>query len=71
MSQILVIPLEIGGGFGAKTAFYFEPPAAVLSRMTGHPVKMTMTRAEVLEATGPGSGSYIRVKMGVKIGDDG
>jgi len=66
VSQVRVIPMEIGGGFGGKTTFYFEPPAAVLSRKTGHPVKMTMTRTEVLEATGPGSGSYTRVKMGVK-----
>lgn len=66
VSQVRVIPMEIGGGFGAKTTFYFEPPAAILSRKTGRPVKMTMTRAEVLEATGPGSGSYTRVKMGVK-----
>ena len=66
VSQVRVIPMEIGGGFGGKTTFYFEPPAAVLSRMTGQPVKMTMTRTEVLEATGPGSGTYSRVKMGVK-----
>ena len=43
-----------------------EPPAAILSRMTGHPVKMVMTRVEVLEATGPGSGSYTKLKMGFK-----
>ena len=66
ISQIRVIPLEIGGGFGGKTTFYFEPPAALLSRMTGRPVKMTMTRTEVLEATGPGSGSYTWCKIGVK-----
>ena len=66
VSQILVVPMEIGGGFGGKTTFYFEPPAALLSRKTGRPVKMTMTRTEVLEATGPGSGTYTKVKMGVK-----
>ena len=32
--------------------------------MTGHPVKMVMTRAEVLRATGPTSGSLLKVKMG-------
>ena len=66
VSQVRVIPMEIGGGFGGKTTFYFEPPAALMSRMTGRPVKMTMTRTEVLEATGPGSGSYTWMKMGVK-----
>ena len=27
---------------------------------------MTMNRAEVLESTGPGAGSYAKVKIGVK-----
>ena len=65
VSQIRVIPLEIGGGFGGKISIYQEPSAAFLSKKTGRPVKMTLTRAEVLEATGPGSGTYTRVKMGV------
>ena len=64
VSQIKVVPMEIGGGFGGKLRTYLEPTAAVLSRKSGHPVKMTMTRAEVLEATGPTSGSYVKVKMG-------
>ena len=38
----------------------------VLSRKTGKPVKMTMTRDEVFNATGPTSGTYIRVKVGAK-----
>ncbi len=33
------------------------------------PVKLTMSRAEVLAATGPTSGSYIRVKMGADATD--
>ena len=36
----------------------------LLSKKTGRPVKMVMTRAEVLRATGPTSGSRIRCKMG-------
>lgn len=66
-SRIVVTPTEIGGGFGGKINVYLEPVAALLSRKTGHrPVKMTMTRAEVLAGTGPTSGSYIRVKMGAR-----
>ena len=65
VSKIKVVPMEIGGGFGGKLASYLEAVAAVLSRKSGHPVKMTMTRAEVLEATGPTPGSYVRLKMGV------
>ncbi|HZA21474.1 MAG TPA: molybdopterin cofactor-binding domain-containing protein, partial [Dehalococcoidia bacterium] len=63
-SRIKVVPLEIGGGFGGKLTTYLEPVAAVLSKKSGRPVKMTMSRTEVLEATGPTSGSYMRVKMG-------
>ena len=64
-SKIKVTPMEIGGGFGGKTTIYLEPVAAVLSRKSGHPVKITMTRAEVLEATGPTAGTHTKVKMGV------
>ena len=63
-SKVKVIPMEIGGGFGGKTTIYVEPVAALLSKKTGAPVKITMTRAEVLEASGPTSGSYMKVKMG-------
>ena len=65
VSKINVIATEIGGGFGGKQAPYLEPVAAVLSRKTGHPVKMTMSRSEVFEGTGPTSGSYMWVRMGV------
>src|ERR671923_214791 len=64
VAHIRVIPAEIGGGFGGKINLYLEPIAAVLSRKTGHPVKVLMNRAEVFESTGPTPGSYIRVKMG-------
>ncbi|MGH8011020.1 MAG: xanthine dehydrogenase family protein molybdopterin-binding subunit, partial [Candidatus Binataceae bacterium] len=62
--RIRVMPVEIGGGFGGKTTIYLEPLAVLLSKKTGHPVKMTMTRSEVLRATGPTSGTKIRVKIG-------
>jgi CO/xanthine dehydrogenase Mo-binding subunit len=64
ISQIKVIPTEIGGGFGGKISVYLEPVAAVLSRKTGRPVKMVMNRDEVLMGTGPTPGTYVRVKMG-------
>ena len=64
VSKVKVVPMEIGGGFGAKITVYLEPVAAVLSKKTGHPVKLTMSRTEVFEATGPTSGCYIKVKMG-------
>ena len=65
ISKLRVIPMEIGGGFGGKVGVYLEPVATLLSRKSGHrPVKMTMSRSDVLAATGPTSGSYIKVKMG-------
>ena len=64
VSQIKVIPMEIGGGFGGKTLIYLEPVAALLSKKTGRPVKVSMSRQEVFEGTGPTSGSNMKVKMG-------
>ena len=64
VSKIKVIPMEIGGGFGGKNSPYLETVSALLSKKTGLPVKITMTRSEVFEATGPTSGSYMRVKIG-------
>ena len=61
-----VIPAEIGGGFGGKTTIYLEPLAALLSQRAGRPVKMVMTRDEVFRATGPTSGSLMRIKMGAR-----
>jgi len=63
-SDIRAIPAEIGGGFGGKTIVYLEPLAALLAKKTGLPVKMVMTRDEVMRATGPTSGSKSTVKIG-------
>jgi CO/xanthine dehydrogenase Mo-binding subunit len=62
--KIRVVPAEIGGGFGGKTTIYLEPLSVMLSKASGAPVKMVMTRAEVLRASGPTSGSKIKIKMG-------
>ena len=66
VSQVVVVPCEIGGGFGGKIAVYLEPVAALLSRKCGRPVKMTMQRTEVFEGTGPTPGSFVRIKLGAK-----
>ncbi len=66
ISQIKVIPSEIGGGFGGKTTVYLEPLAILLSRRAGRPVKMVMSRAEVFRASGPTSAGRVRVKLGAK-----
>ena len=64
VSKVKAIPMEIGGGFGAKLTVYMEPLAALLARKAGAPVKMAMNRTEVFEATGPTSGTVIKVKVG-------
>ena len=64
VSMVRAVPLEIGGGFGAKLKAYVEPVAALLARKARRPVKIGMTRAEVFEATGPASGTQITVKLG-------
>ena len=65
VSRLKVVPTEIGGGFGGKINVYVEPVAVLLSKKSGHePVKVIMSRADVLAATGPTSGSNIRVKIG-------
>ncbi len=64
VSQVKVTPMEIGGGFGGKIPVYLEPVAALLSKKTGRPVKLLMSRRDVFEATGPTPGSHIRVKLG-------
>ena len=64
VSQVRVTPMEIGGGFGGKVSFYIEPVAALLSRKSGAPVQILMSRTEVFEGSGPAPGSWMRVKMG-------
>ena len=66
VSRVKLVPMEIGGGFGGKGqgGCYLEPVAATLSRKAGQPVKLTMTRSEVFQGTGPTSATQIRVKMG-------
>ena len=63
--QLRVTASEIGGGFGGKTTVFLEPVALALARKSGRPVKMVMSRAEVLRATGPTSSSSIDIRLGM------
>ncbi len=63
-SMVKVIPMEIGGGFGAKLVTYLDPVVAILSRKSGRPVEIAMDRKEVFEGTGPTSATYMRCKIG-------
>ena len=64
--RLRVTPSEIGGGFGGKTTVFLEPTALLLSRKSGRPVKMTMTREEVFRASGPTASTSIDIKIGMK-----
>jgi CO/xanthine dehydrogenase Mo-binding subunit len=66
-SQLRVTPSEIGGGFGGKTTIFSEALSLALSRKSGgRPVKLVMTRSEVLRATGPTASASMDVKIGMK-----
>ena len=66
LSNVQVIPMEIGGGFGGKGmgGMYLEPVVSLLSRKAGKPVKLAMSREEVFVGSGPTSATHIKVKMG-------
>src|SRR5436305_2202313 len=66
ISDIRAIPAEIGGGFGGKTLVYLEPVALALSKKSGRPIKIVMSREEVFRGTGPAAGGVIEVKLGAK-----
>ncbi len=66
LSKLKVIPTEIGGGFGGKGGTYLEVLALMLSKKSGRPVKMVMTREEVLRTAGPGAAFKGRFKIGAK-----
>jgi CO/xanthine dehydrogenase Mo-binding subunit len=65
VSRIKVTPMEIGGGFGGKIPIYLEPISAVLSKKTRRPVKTVMSRTDVFDASGPGPGGKVKVKIGI------
>ncbi|MCY4431737.1 MAG: xanthine dehydrogenase family protein molybdopterin-binding subunit [Rhodospirillales bacterium] len=65
VSKLRVTASEIGGGFGGKTVVYLEPVALMLSRKSGQPVKMTMSREEVFQASGPAAGTRVWAKVGM------
>ena len=64
ISKIRVTSSEIGGGFGGKTVVYLEPLALALSARASQPVKMMMTRDEIMRASGPTSGANMVIKVG-------
>jgi CO/xanthine dehydrogenase Mo-binding subunit len=65
LSQIKVVPLEVGGAFGGKIVIHGEATAVRLAQKCGRPVRLTLTREEVLQGgSGPAAGALIDVRVG-------
>ncbi len=65
ISQINLVPVEIGGAFGGKSFQALAPLCALLALKTRHPVRMEMSRDETLKAGRPAPASAATIKMGV------
>jgi CO/xanthine dehydrogenase Mo-binding subunit len=61
--RVRVTASEVGGGFGAKGAMSLEPICAVLAYVTGRPVKMQLTRSEVLRSTRPAPDTSMHIEL--------
>jgi CO/xanthine dehydrogenase Mo-binding subunit len=65
LSQIRVVPLEVGGAFGGKICIHGEAIAARLAQKCRRPVRLVLTRAEVLQGgSGPAAAALIDVAVG-------
>ncbi len=66
-SKVRVLNPHVGGGFGGKVElFAYGFCAALLSKKTGRPVKITLTREEVFSTTRQRHPTLIDLKTGVK-----
>lgn len=66
LSKIRVVPTEVGGAFGGKESVRVSALCVALSRQTGQPVHLTLSREEVLQATGPGTALVATIKVGAR-----
>ena len=66
MTDVRVIPLWLGGGFGGKLKSFLEPITALLARKAGKAVKITLTREEDFISTHSRAPFTFHLKTGVK-----
>jgi CO/xanthine dehydrogenase Mo-binding subunit len=66
LNKIRVVPTEVGGAFGGKESVRVSALCVALSRKARQPVGLTLSREEVLRATGPGSATVATVKVGAR-----
>lgn len=65
VSKVKLVPVEIGGAFGGKSFLPLAPLCGLLALKTGRPVRMEMSREEVLRDGRPAPASISTVKIGV------
>ncbi len=65
LSDVNVIGMTIGGGFGAKFGGIVDTYAVLLAKATGRPVKYVYTRADEFYDGRPAPGLVITLKTGV------
>ncbi|MBI4336496.1 MAG: xanthine dehydrogenase family protein molybdopterin-binding subunit [Chloroflexi bacterium] len=63
--NIKIIPMEVGGAFGAKSYARYSPVIILLSKKSGRPVRLTLGRDQVLRDKGAPA-TVSTVKVGVK-----
>ena len=66
LSKIRVVPTEVGGAFGGKESVRLSALCVALSRKAGLPVRITLSREEVLRATGAGNATVSTIKIGAR-----
>ncbi len=64
LGQVRVIPMEVGGAFGAKNSLVAAPICAVLAQKARRPVKLVLSRAEDLTSGRPAPGAVVSLKLG-------
>lgn len=64
-SRVRIVPMTLGGGFGAKYGIV-EPLAASVALKMRQPVKMVLTRSEDFLTTTPSPATIIELKTGAK-----
>ena len=65
IARVKVVPMEMGGGFGARLRLALEAFPAVLAMKTGRPVKLVNTREEAFTLNGPRLATTMYLKTGV------
>jgi carbon-monoxide dehydrogenase large subunit len=66
MAHLRIIPMELGGGFGAKLRLCLEAYPVFLALKTGKPVKLIATREETFTLSGFRLPTTIYLKTGVQ-----